>query len=80
MTAAFILMQMGGTGGMIDPREVHSALHAIAGVKTVHFLTGPTDIIAFVEAADQAALAQMLGKIRAVKGVASTDTRIVWSM
>jgi hypothetical protein len=49
-------------------------------VKTVHFLAGPTDVIAFVEAADQAALGESLGKIRGIKGVASTDTRIVWPM
>jgi uncharacterized protein with GYD domain len=61
-------------------QELHQALHAVAGVKTVHLLIGPTDAIAFVEVADQAALAQTVMKLRAVKGVASTDTRIVWSL
>ena len=61
-------------------RALHDALHAVGSVKTVHFLTGPTDVIAFVEAAGQAALGESLGKIRGIKGVASTDTRIVWPM
>ena len=61
-------------------RALHDALHAVDGVKTVHFLAGPTDVIALVEAADQAALGESLGKIRGIKGVTSTDTRIVWPM
>jgi DNA-binding Lrp family transcriptional regulator len=77
MISAYILLQVGmaGSGG-----DVHAALHAIPGVKTVHFLSGPTDGMIFVDAADQAALFQTLGKIRAVKGVTATDTRIVWPM
>jgi len=75
MTAAFVLLQLEkGVGGS----KVHDALHAIAGVKTVHFLAGPTDGIVFVEVADQSALQQTLGKVRGTSGVASTDTRIVW--
>jgi DNA-binding Lrp family transcriptional regulator len=75
MTAAFILMQAGLAG---DVKELHAALHAIPGVKTVHFLAGPTDGMIFAEVADQAALWQTIGKIRSVKGVTGTDTRIVW--
>ena len=41
------------------------------------FSAGPTDVIAFVDVADQAGMMDAIGKIRAVKGVASTDTRIV---
>jgi hypothetical protein len=52
-------------------------LHAVPGVKTVHFLTGPTDIIVYVEAAGNDGLMEVLGKVRAVKGVGSTDTRVV---
>ena len=78
MMAAFVFIQMGVSGGWADAQALHKALHGIAGVKTVHFLAGPTDIIAFVEAADQSALMQTVGNIRAVKGVASTDTRVVW--
>ena len=80
MMAAFIFIQIAVSGGLEEMRALHDALHAVDGVKTVHFLAGPTDVIAFVEAADQAALGESLGKIRGIKGVASTDTRIVWPM
>lgn len=77
MSAAFVFIQIGALGGTNGAREMHQALHAIPGVKTVHFVAGPTDIIAYVEVADQATLMETIGKMRAVRGVASTDTRIV---
>jgi uncharacterized protein with GYD domain len=80
MTAAFVFVQVGELGGMSEAEAFHDALHAIDGVKTVHFLSGPTDVIVFIEAADQAALIDAVMKVRGTKGVASTDTRIVWSM
>lgn len=80
MMAAFVFVQMAGSGGWEEINALHEALHAVAGVKTVHFLAGPTDVIVFVEGADQAALADSLGTIRGTKGVASTDTRIVWPL
>jgi hypothetical protein len=78
--AAFIFIQIALSGGMEGMRTLHNALHAVEGVKSVHFVAGPTDVIAFVEAADQMALGESLGKIRGVDGVVSTDTRIVWPM
>ena len=78
MMSAFVFIQMAQSGGWKEMGALHKALHAIAGVKTVHFVAGPTDVIIFAEGADQAALAETLGKIRAVKGVGSTDTRLVW--
>jgi len=78
MMAAFVFVQMAVSGGWEGMDALDRALHAVSGVKTVHFVAGPTDIIVFAEGADQAALADTLGKIRGVKGVASTDTRIVW--
>jgi DNA-binding Lrp family transcriptional regulator len=60
-----------------DANDVHSKLHAIQGVKTVHFVAGPTDVIAFVEEADEAALAKTIQQFLTVKGVQDTDTRIV---
>ncbi len=77
MTAAFVFIQV-AVSGLSDLRGLHKSLHAIPNVKTVHVLAGPTDMIAYVEAADQAALMETLGKIRGTKGVASTDTRLVW--
>lgn len=65
-------------GAVSDFARFHNALHAIPGVKTVHLVAGPTDMIVFVKANDQAGLMEVLGKIRGVKGVAATDTRIVW--
>jgi nitrate reductase NapAB chaperone NapD len=78
MVSAFVFIQMSPSGGWDEMSALHNALHAIGGVKTVHFVAGPTDIIVFAEGADQAALAETLGKIRGVKGVGSTDTRLVW--
>ncbi len=77
MTSAFVFIQVEASG-LSDLRELHKSLHAVPGVKTVHLLAGPTDMIAFAEVADQAALMETLGKIRGTKGVASTDTRMVW--
>ncbi len=77
MVAAFVLIQMGQMSGSADMQKLHSALHAVPGVKTVHFVAGPTDILVFLEVADQAAMMESIGKIRSVKGVASTDTRMV---
>ncbi len=77
MTAAFVFIQVAASG-LSDLRALHKSLHAVPNVKTVHLLAGPTDMIVYVEAADQAALLETLGKIRGTKGVASTDTRMVW--
>ena len=77
MMTAVALIQLGAGG---NPSEAHVGLHAVPGVKTVYLLAGPTDMLAVVDAADQAALTETLLKIRAVKGVASTDTRIVLPM
>jgi len=78
MMAAFVLVKMTASGGWEEINVLHMALHAIAGVKTVHFVAGPTDVIVFAERADQAALAGTIGNIRQTQGVRSTDTRIVW--
>jgi hypothetical protein len=77
MIAAFILIQVASAVGWGNAPTIHSSLHAVPGVKTVHFLTGPTDIIIYVEAAGNDALMELLGRVRGVKGVGSTDTRVV---
>lgn len=76
MMSAFVLVQVDVSGGSADVGAIHDALHAISGVKTVHFVAGPTDAIVFLEAADQMELMRTVGEIRATNGVASTDTRI----
>ncbi len=68
------------SGSQPDLKQAHDDVHKVPGVKTVHFLTGPTDAIAFVELPDLDALGNTVGKIRGVKGVASTDTRVVLPM
>jgi uncharacterized protein with GYD domain len=80
MMSAYVFIQVAGLADRNDVMALHDALHAVAGVKTVHFVAGPTDVVVFVDAADQSALMQAIGNLRAVKGVASTDTRIVISM
>jgi nitrate reductase NapAB chaperone NapD len=77
MMAAFVFIQVSALGSWADAVKVHKALHAVPGVKTVHFVAGPTDVIVYLEAADQNALMETVGKLHAVKGVGSTDTRIV---
>jgi hypothetical protein len=77
MTSAFVFIQVAGLGSRDDVQALHEALHAVGSVKTVHFVAGPIDVIVFLEAGDQTALMDAIGQLRAVKGVASTDTRIV---
>jgi nitrate reductase NapAB chaperone NapD len=77
MVGAIILIQVASAVGWGNAPAIHNALHAVPGVKTVHFLTGPTDIVVYAEATNQDGLMDIIGKIRAVKGVGSTDTRVV---
>lgn len=72
MTAAYILMQFSAG----DPWNVMKSIHRVAGVKQAHLLAGPTDAIAYVEATDHESLAKIVAKLRGIKGVAATDTRM----
>jgi hypothetical protein len=78
--SAFVFIQVAGLSDRNELQALHDGLHGVSGVKTVHFVAGPIDVIAYMEAADQTALIEALGQLRAVKGVASTDTRIVWPL
>lgn len=80
MTAAFMLLQLNLMGTAADARALHDSIHAVAGVKTVHFVAGPTDMIVFLETQDLHTLMEAAGKIRSLKGVSSSDTRIVLPM
>ncbi len=75
MLAAYVFIQIIA----IDPRAVLAALREIPGVKQAHGLLGPTDCIAFIEGADQDELLETVLTIRAIKGVANTDTRYVYA-
>ena len=77
MVGALVFITVASGTAWGDAATLHGALHAIPGVKGVWFLTGPIDVAANVEVADQKAFTEALGKIRALKGVASTDTRMI---
>lgn len=77
MVAAFVFIEVSKVSGWSDAVKMHKELHGVPGVKTVHFVAGPTDIVLYLEAADQNALMQTIGKLHAIKGVGHTDTRIV---
>ncbi len=74
MAAAYVLIEAA-------PRK---ALHActkiakIAGVKSAHLVTGPYDIIAYVEGKDPGAIGKLvMSRIQAVDGVGKTITCVV---
>ena len=55
-----------------------TAISKIKGVKMAHAVTGPFDVIAFVEVPDLTALSDLiLGKIQNISGVEKTQTAIV---
>lgn len=58
--------------------EVFQALSAIEGVESVHNVTGPYDVIAFVEAPDTAALGDLvINEIQLIDGIDYTLTCVV---
>lgn len=59
-------------------KEVLTALAGIKGVKSVHAVTGPHDLIALVECENLKSLGEVvLSQIRGVKGVTRTVTCMV---
>ena len=58
--------------------NVIEALSAIKGVKSVHSVTGPYDVIAFVEVPDTDALGELvITKIQLIDGIDYTLTCVV---
>ncbi|RJP17292.1 MAG: Lrp/AsnC family transcriptional regulator [Candidatus Abyssobacteria bacterium SURF_5] len=58
--------------------EVNRKLAQIEGVKQSHVVTGPIDVIAFVDAADINLLGKfVVEKIQSIGGVLRTSTNIV---
>jgi DNA-binding Lrp family transcriptional regulator len=58
--------------------DVIEALSAIEGVKSVHNVTGPYDVIAFVEVSDTDALGELvITKIQLIDGIDYTLTCVV---
>jgi hypothetical protein len=74
MQGAIVMVQAGGSA---DLSGLHKDLHGVENVKEVYFLAGPTDAVCHVEAADVDAVVQTVQKVRALKGVAGTDTRFI---
>ncbi len=58
MTSAYILIESLPGKGI----ELLNIIKAIQGVKTVHLVTGPYDVIAFVEAPDLKSLGELIVK------------------
>ena len=59
-------------------RDIAVQLKKIDGVHSVATVTGPHDVIAYVETADSRALGDLLiGKIQKIDGIAGTLTDVV---
>ncbi|HIC95188.1 TPA: Lrp/AsnC family transcriptional regulator [Candidatus Bipolaricaulota bacterium] len=58
--------------------DVVKTLSAIEGVESAHNVTGPYDVIAFVEVADAEALGELvITRIQTVEGIVETLTCVV---
>jgi len=72
--ASYILMEL--SPGMA--KRAADAISKIEGVKMVHAVTGPFDVIAFAEVPDLASLSGLvLEKIQSIEGVKKTQTAVV---
>jgi len=59
-------------------RQVSKELEGLRGVRTVHVVTGPYDLVVFVEAKDLSTLTNTVVEgIHKIKGVVDTNTAIV---
>lgn len=76
MITAYIFIQFGSK----DPVEVITAIRKVEGVKQAHVVTGPADIIAFIEAENMEKLELTVSQIRKMAVITSSDTRITWSI
>ncbi len=73
MTSAYILIEALPGRAL----ELVNVIKGLQGTKTVHLVTGPYDVIAFVEASDLKTLGEMIVKrIQASGAVARTLTCI----
>lgn len=58
--------------------DVIEALSTLEGVKSAHNVTGPYDVIAFVEVPDTGALGELvITEIQSIEGIAYTLTCVV---
>jgi DNA-binding Lrp family transcriptional regulator len=74
MTQAYVLI----TAAIGKVKQVAKEIKGLRGVKSVHVVTGPYDIIVFVEAQSLDALTSTVVEgIHKIKGVVDTNTAIV---
>jgi len=74
MVGAYVLI----TATIGQVKRVARELKKINGVKSVHVVTGPFDIVVFVEAPDLHTLSNtVVESIHRVRGVVDTNTAIV---
>ena len=74
MVQAYVLI----TAAIGKVRQVSKELEGLRGVKSVHVVTGPYDIIVFVEAKDLGTLTNTVVEgTHKIKGVVDTNTAIV---
>ncbi len=74
MVQAYVLI----TAAIGQVRQVSKELEGLRGVKSVHVVTGPYDIIVFVEAKDLATLTNTVVEgIHKIKSVVDTNMAIV---
>lgn len=76
MISAYVFIQFGSK----DPVDVLKSIRNIKGVKQAHVVTGPADIIAFIEAENMEKLELIISEIRSMAVITSSDTRITWSI
>ena len=70
--AAYVLIQAKGE----DPWQIAKNVSKLNGVKMAHSVTGIYDVIAYIEVDDLKAIAQLVRKVHAIKGVERTHTAI----
>ena len=70
---AFVFIRVEADAGS----RVGSQIVKIDGIEELHELTGDIDIIARVSARDMEELSKTIFRMRQIKGVLGTDTRIV---
>lgn len=74
MVQAYILI----TAAIGKVRQVSKELEGLRGVRTVHVVTGPYDLVVFVEAKDLSTMTNTVVEgIHKIKGVVDTNTAIV---
>jgi DNA-binding Lrp family transcriptional regulator len=74
MVEAYVMI----TAAIGKVRQAAQELRRLKGVKSVHVVTGPYDIIVFVEAKDLSTLTNtVVSGIHKIRGIVDTNTAIV---